>query len=147
MKNELRIGNYVYDPINKENVKLVAIEQGNRPITLGGKGTSSFSGFDCLQPIPLSEQILLKCPNHKRVNGKNILNTIYFEIGRNRVISIGNIGTGNEAIWLCEIDPNIENRITDLVCIHNFDYDGKIMLHKFQNIFHSLTNEELTVNL
>lgn len=103
-------------------------------------------GFD-LQPIPLTEEILLKCPNHKRVNGKNILNTIYFEIGRNRVISIGNIGTGNEAIWLCEIDPNIENRITDLVCIHNFDYDGKIMLHKFQNIFHSLTNEELTVNL
>jgi hypothetical protein len=65
--NELRIGNWVYNPIDKRYGQLVAIEQGNRPIINGGKfgflenGTVSFSGFDCLHPIPLTPEILEKC--------------------------------------------------------------------------------------
>lgn len=57
---EHRLGNLIYNPIQKEVVTLVAIEQGNRPITLGKRGTSSFSGFTCLEPIPLTEEWLLK---------------------------------------------------------------------------------------
>ena len=100
-----------------------------------------------IKQIPLTEEILLKCPNHKKVNGKNILNTIYFEIGRDRIISIGNIGTPNEMIWLCEVDRYDKQKNNDLVCLHNYDYDGKMMLHKFQNLYFALSNEELKVNL
>ena len=57
--NEVRIGNLLYNPISKEIVKLVAIEQGNRPITLGKRGTSSFSGFDCLLSLPLTSEWLI----------------------------------------------------------------------------------------
>lgn len=57
---EHRLGNLIYSPIQKEIVTLVAIEQGNRPITLGKMGTSSFSSFDCLERIPLTEEWLLK---------------------------------------------------------------------------------------
>lgn len=144
---EFRIGNKLYSPIQKENVELVAIEQGNRPITLGKNGTSSFSGFDCLHSIPLTKEILLKCPKAIKVPFPNILKTIYFEIGRNRIISIGNIGTPNEMVWISEVDSQDNKKITDLVCIHNFDYDGKLMLHTFQNLYFALTNQELEINL
>lgn len=121
--NELRIGNYIYDPINKENVKLVAIEQGNRPITLGCKGTSSFSGFDCLKPIQLTEEILLKC-GFEKVEHEN---GDYFDF---------------ELFMLKILD-------TYFSCVYGkqrIEYELKY-LHQLQNIYFALTNEELTVNL
>lgn len=128
--NELRIGNYVYDPINKENVKLVAIEQGNRPITLGSKGTSSFSGFDCLKPIELTEDILLKCG---------------FKVLENQPRKWFKIKTKKRGISLeiCFSSKRIVlNNGYDFIDLLYVKY-----LHQLQNLYFALTNQELTINL
>lgn len=120
---ELRIGNYVYDPINKENVKLVAIEQGNRPITLGSKGTSSFSGFDCLQPIPLTEEWKINFGVVKRgVEWR-------FNLGESSICfeetPEGFFYTGGEGV---NLSRNIE------------------FVHDFQNIVYAIEGIEIQIN-
>jgi len=64
---DLRIGSWVYDPINKRNCRIVALRAGyqNPPIVDNngnGEPESSLSSCDYLNPIPLSEEILVnKC--------------------------------------------------------------------------------------
>ncbi len=122
--NEFRLGNLIYSPIEKEIVKLVAIEQGNRPITLGKMGTSSFSGFDCLEPIPLTEEILLKCGFKLSHKG--------FTYDKKRL-----------SICLpCDSYKNGRVYFNSW-CISEKSIDS---LHQLQNLYFSLTNEELTFN-
>jgi|APSaa5957512576_1039674.scaffolds.fasta_scaffold37111_2 hypothetical protein len=57
-----------------------------------------------------------------------------YALGRGRYISIGDVGTPNEMVWLCQENPNRE--IEDLVCIHNFDYDGYLTEKKLDALVH-----------
>lgn len=50
--------------------------------------------------------------------------SLIYELARRRHISVSSIGTANESAWLCEVDRDDNRVITDLICIHNFDYDG-----------------------
>ena len=130
--NEFRLGNLIYSPIEKEIVKLVAIEQGNRPITLGKMGTSSFSGFDCLEPIPLTEEWLLKLGLQIReitVDGKqqkhySDFRNIAIEVLSKDYLMLG-LHKGHE-----HIEP-----------IRRVEY-----LHQLQNLYWCLCGEELTFN-
>jgi len=131
--NELRLGNLIYSPIEKEIVKLVAIEQGNRPITLGKMGTSSFSGFDCLEPIPLTEEWLLK---------------LGFQI-RDKKYSLN---YGGESMRFAILENDIRNPF--ILYFHgrfgynlnegrkNGDYCIEYV-HELQNLYFALTKKEL----
>jgi len=133
--NELRLGNLIYSPIEKEIVKLVAIEQGNRPITLGKMGTSSFSGFDCLEPIPLTEEWLLK---------------LGFQI-RDKKYSLN---YGGESMRFAILENDIRNPF--ILYFHgrfgynlnegrkNGDYCIEYV-HELQNLYFALTKKELEI--
>ena len=54
------------------------------------------------------------------------------DVGRNRYISIGALGSPNEIAFLNQKDHN--SGITDMVCVHNFDYDGFLSKEKLDNI-------------
>lgn len=54
-----------------------------------------------------------------------IANPLIYELGRRRVLSLGCLGSGNEVVYLCE-KSEVGDHYTDLVCIHNVDYDGPI---------------------
>jgi len=56
-------------------------------------------------------------------------NSVSYNLGRRRYLSAVCIGQGNEALFLCE-KSEVGNHYTDLVCIHNRDYDGFITLEK-----------------
>ncbi|MCX0343623.1 hypothetical protein NVV24_13340 [Acinetobacter radioresistens] len=56
-------------------------------------------------------------------------NSVSYNLGRRRYLSAVCIGQGNEALFLCE-KSEVGNYYTDLVCIHNRDYDGLITLEK-----------------
>ena len=60
----------------------------------------------------------------KPIEHFTIGNSHTYDIGRNRFLSAGSIGTPNEMIFLCERDEKEPSIITDLICIHNYDYDG-----------------------
>lgn len=77
----------------------------------------------------------------KEIPHFTILHNLIYDLGRNRELSIGGLGSCNETIFICETEliEQKEKRITDLVCIHNYDYDGPITLEKLQSLIKVLT--------
>lgn len=133
--NELRIGNcYYWEAEGKKY--LYRIEP---------KDFTNYN-YRNFEPIELSEDVLLKCLQFEKLPFTNILNTFILDLGRNRILSLGNLGSSNEMLWLCERNPTDKQKIDDLICIHNYDYDGKLYLHKLQNICYDLKTE-LIINL
>lgn len=63
-----------------------------------------------------------------------ITDSLIYELSRNRHISVGSIGTPNEMVWLCQTNYKDKTNITDLVCLHNYDYDGYITEDKIKKI-------------
>ena len=61
----------------------------------------------------------------KPVPESHILDSLIFDIGRRRFLAISQVGTCNEMMFIEEIEFSGEDKIiTDLVPIHNYDYDG-----------------------
>lgn len=69
-----------------------------------------------------------------------IMNSYIYDLGRGRQISIGCVGSPNEMMWICEVDPDNPKNITDLVCLHNWDYDGELKEDKVTTLINLLTN-------
>jgi len=117
---ELRIGNYVLDE-DREISKIEQISSDNiHKFTLvSGDAINIYPSN--IYPIPLTEEILLKCGI---VNGE-------IEI-KGRVVEIYQ-HFGDDKIWFFNIEHNLTVEIN--------------YLHQLQNIFYCLTGEELTINL
>lgn len=107
------------------------------------------SDFKALNEIELDE--LIKEPGlvtrswllekgFKSLNHFTVTNSLFRPIGRDRYICVGDIDNANQMVYLETI---IDDKITDLVCVHNYDYDGRLYMHKFQNLYHAITGEEL----
>ena len=155
--NELRIGNLVTDEFYdsfKTTIKVESIKDKGINLLIEDDGNWSEIAqrwigveytFDKLRPIPLTEEWLIRM-GFEHLPHANLLNSLNYNIGRNRIISIGNVGTPNEMIWICELNDTDKRVINDLVCIRNFDYDGKTYVHTLQNLIHALTGKELTTN-
>jgi len=105
---------------------------------------TSFMYVDDFEPIPLNEDWLVRLGGEK-LPYHNILNSIFFKVGRNRIVSVGNVGTPNEMIWLCQVNATNDKIIDDIICLRNYDYDGYTPVHTFQNLIHALTGTELTI--
>lgn len=69
----------------------------------------------------------------KEVGHYTCLDSLIYKLSRNRVISVGCLGTPNELVYLCEKSYD-GNYYTDLVCVHNFDYDGKLTKQKVEHL-------------
>lgn len=67
-----------------------------------------------------------------------IMNSLIYDLGRNRQLSIGSIGTPNEMMFICELDEKDSTKITDLVCIHNYDYDGYMTMNRLKHLLTGL---------
>jgi hypothetical protein len=61
---------------------------------------------------------------------QTIGNVLIFDLGRNRHLSLSSFQTPNEVLYICERDRYNEKEITDLICIHNYDYDGYLTAEK-----------------
>lgn len=75
-----------------------------------------------------------------------VADNLIYKLGRNRHLSIGCLGTPNETLFICESDPSDYRKITDVICLHNFDYDGYLTKSKLETLitclgFHSSDTE------
>ena len=70
----------------------------------------------------------------KIANKSIILNSLRYDLGRGRHLSIGNFATPNETMFITQSDLYNDKKITDLVCIHNYDYDGYLTESKLKLI-------------
>ncbi len=74
----------------------------------------------------------------KELPHKTITNGLFYDLGRNRALSIGDISNPNEMLYILEIDEEDETKITNLVCLHNYDYDGYITLEKIKSLISAI---------
>ena len=81
----------------------------------------------------MTEQDLIDI-GFKEVSNFTVTNSLIYPIKRNRHLSVGCIGSPNEMLYICETDPIDEKVITDLVCLHNFDYDGYLTKEKLKSL-------------
>lgn len=141
---ELRLGNYVTGFQNTIRKVSGILDDGHVYTSDIVNGEFTIESDNDLQGISLSPDILLKT-GFEKISTFTITKAMTYDLGRDRYLSIGSIGSPNEMIWLCS---NGSGGITsDLIYLHNFDYDGKLYLHKLQNIVHSLTGAELKSKL
>ena len=64
-----------------------------------------------------------------------VMNSVVYDLGRDRQLSAGCMGTPNETLFISEpreIEDNII--IRDLVCLHNYDYDGYLTIEKVKGL-------------
>lgn len=66
-------------------------------------------------------------------------NSLIYDLGRNRHLTFSCISDPNETIFICESDPENYKTITDLVCLHNYDYDGYIDMERLKSLIAGLT--------
>lgn len=137
----LRIGSLVYshDSGIEETIKVLSQEG------ISYYGIDNILPFEMFEPIPLTEEWLLKMPKVKKIETFNIGNASLLDLGRNRRLSIS-LEQGNQFIWIQEYDKTDYRKVNDLVCLFNQDYDGVLYLHYFQNLVHLLTQTELEIN-
>jgi len=85
----------------------------------------------------LSEKILVGI-GFERLPHFTVQNALIYKLGRNRHLSIGSVGTPNEMLYICESDKDDCRKITDLVCLHNYDYDGYLSKLKLETLISSI---------
>lgn len=101
-------------------------------------------GYNNLQPIPLTEEILLKC-GCKNIPHKVFTSNYELPLKRNKSLYITDVGTPNFMVGIIERDFET-NQIEDCVNIHNFDFEKEMYLHQLQNLYFALTGQELEFN-
>mgnify|MGYP003498282365 CR=1 FL=1 len=63
-----------------------------------------------------------------------VMNSMIMDIGRNRHLSLGDINTCNTMLFICNTDYKKKKKITDVVCLHNYDYDKHLTVERLENI-------------
>ncbi len=125
--NELRIGNWV--AANSPAMIVKEINQYEVGLYMPNSEADLFhEEIEKLEPIPLTEDILLKCGFEKEYFGNNLLGY------NNGDFNIYRKPTGNNDLLPC-FKENIASNVP-------IKY-----LHQLQNVHHSLTGKELTINL
>jgi len=147
--NELRMGNYFLETGSKIIYKLDCFYGFGTVKPYQEYDDDMCFDIDDISPIPLTEEILLKCGFS--VKKSPILDFYDISISWNETfkeISLS-IEQGNQYVYLREQNDELPNdRMADnLICIFNGDIHGKLYLHRLQNIIHALTNTELEINL
>jgi len=89
--------------------------------------------YDALLYTWLCEGDLLSV-GFEKIPHFTVTNTLIYKLGRHRQLSVGCVGTPNEILWVCETDDQDESNITDLICLHNYDYDGYLTIEKVKGL-------------
>lgn len=74
-----------------------------------------------------------------------ITNSLTYDLGRRRLLSADCVGTPNEMIWICETQLLDNKQINDLICLHNYDFDGYITRKKMLSIINGIGKAEKNI--
>lgn len=75
----------------------------------------------------------------KEIPHFTIGNNLIFNLGRKRQLSIANVGTPNEMVFINQIADENDKAITDLIVLHNYDYDDYITEEKIKAFIFGIT--------
>lgn len=94
-------------------------------------------GFENAQKYPSREELLKL--GFKEMPHSTIGQNLIFDLGRRRSLSISSLGAPNEMLFITELQQDDDKVITDLICLHNYDYDGFLTLRKLKNLINGIT--------
>ncbi|MGK0174077.1 MAG: hypothetical protein ACI9AT_000440 [Ulvibacter sp.] len=75
-----------------------------------------------------------------------VMHAMTYDLGRRRFLSVGSIATPNEMVFIKEMDHDDPRKVTDMVCLHNFDYDGYLTEEKIESIIYGATGKKVDPN-
>lgn len=81
--------------------------------------------------MPLTREEVLEL-GFKEIGHFTIMNSLEYNLGRDRRLSFGSIGTPNEMLFITEQDVTDPRETPSLICLHNYDYDGYMTLERLQ---------------
>lgn len=61
-----------------------------------------------------------------------VMNSLIYDLGRNRQLSVSNVGTPNEMFSISELNDKDKRKVTDVVILNNYDYDGYITIENLK---------------
>jgi hypothetical protein len=127
--NELRIGSWIYIPQTKTNEQIGVIEENGRFTTKDYK--SSYSSIECLEPIPLTEEWLLKFGFMEFKGGISL---------DNEEFTLTYTHKNTDKTILLEVTREDEWGRHQYTCIvlNHIKY-----VHQLQNLYFALTGKEL----
>ena len=85
----------------------------------------------------LTEEILIEM-GFQHFPHFTVGNIMVYNLGRNRHLSIGSVGTPNEMLFIVEHHSNLQSQIENLICLHNYDYDGYLSKSKLNDLISSI---------
>lgn len=145
-QSDLRIGNTYNSVKFNTPVRLTAEDIWELVARAEGASIETYIE-EMFDPIPLTEEILLKCPEMKRHRKTKGLDRGNFWLWDKRIDEV----SSKSLLFLYTPPEQNPHAVMHLVCPH----DENIILnmrhikyvHTFQNIIHALTNEELKITL
>lgn len=63
-----------------------------------------------------------------------VMANLIFNLGRDRHLSFGCIGTPNEMLFLAETDHEKPLNVTNSIVLSNYDYDGYLTIEKLKSL-------------
>lgn len=77
----------------------------------------------------------------KKIPTLTIVDGVICDLGRDRQLLVGYVGTPNETVWITQSKDDDYTIITDMVCLHNYDYDGYLTETKIKTIIMAITGK------
>lgn len=74
----------------------------------------------------------------KEIPHFTVIGSVVYPLGRHRQLSVSCVGTPNEMLWITETSDQDERIVTDLVCLHNYDYDGVLSIEKVKKLINTI---------
>jgi hypothetical protein len=135
---DLRLGNWLIIHGRPEKVESISYDE-----LLKSNGIDEHyinrSNLKDIRPIPLTAELLEK-------SGFEINGFKQFDFPIHKYSKLV-LDLNGGYIWLRESDIKGESFKDDIVCLWNRDYKKDFYLHQLQNLFYSLSGEELEVKL
>lgn len=95
---------------------------------------------------PLKQEELLAI-GFEKIPTFTVNNCLIYNLGRGRMLQMGNTGNCNEMLCISQLDDENDKKISDLIVLHNYDYDGFITLEKIKTLIALLTSPQRNQNV
>ena len=83
----------------------------------------------------------LKSVGFEEVPTFTVMNSLTLHLTRGRILSIGCVNEPNEMMFMQQMGE--DNIAEDLICVHNYDYDGYLTKPRMSQLYFGLTGKAL----
>lgn len=95
-----------------------------------------------MKGTPLKQEDLLAI-GFEKIPTFTVGNVLFYKLSRRRILQIGDLGNCNEMLFICQLDDDDDKKISDIITLHNYDYDGFITIEKIKTLISLLTSPEI----